>query len=84
MKQLRDQQNSITDTLDEIRDKCEEAEEGDTQEMSVPRNSGKISVVYSVAKFASKPSAEVSLNLSDPTCLLFVDLYILIWVSFPH
>ncbi|XP_061195163.1 uncharacterized protein LOC133203387 [Saccostrea echinata] len=35
LKQLRDQQNSITDSLEELRDKCEEAEEEETEEVSL-------------------------------------------------
>lgn len=35
LKQLRDQQNSITDTLEELRDKCDEEEEDNAQEVSL-------------------------------------------------
>lgn len=35
LKQLRDQQNTITDTLEELRDKCDEEEENNAQEVSL-------------------------------------------------
>lgn len=75
LKQLRDQQNSITDTLEELRDKCDEEEEDNAQEVSVSKHDGK--TVLSLCQEVH------TMTIGSSSYLYILSLLILIYDYFP-